>query len=74
MFFFVILCQIIGFSIVGDICVLRDHTFPAKKKEKTKARQGHIKQVRKISGSLSQKRRGHLDVCAVKCKNRAFAS
>ena len=28
----------------------------------------------KISGSISKKRRGHLDFCAVKCKNHGFAS
>ena len=28
----------------------------------------------KIPGSNSQKRRGHLDFCAVKCKNRGLAS
>ena len=28
----------------------------------------------KISGSNSQKRRGHLDCCAVKCKNHGLAS
>ena len=27
-----------------------------------------------VSGSISQKRRGHLDVCAVKCKNHGLAS
>ena len=66
-----------GFCIVRDIWVLRDATYPAKimgKKKSTKVRQGHIKHVRKISGSITQKRRGHLDVCAVECKDRAFAS
>ena len=38
------------------------------------ARQGHIKHVRKISGSISQKRRGHLEFCAVMCKNDGLAS
>ena len=28
----------------------------------------------KVSGSNSQKRRGHLDFCAVKCKNHGLAS
>ena len=63
----------------GDIWVLVGPTFSAKKKEGKKkhsqrARQGHIKHVCKISGSNSQKRRGHLDFCVVKCKNHGLAS
>ena len=53
------------------------HIFGGKKKRKThstKALQGHIKHVCKISGSNSQKRRGHLDFSAVKCKNHGSAS
>ena len=49
-----------------------------KKKRKethfSKARQGRIKHMSKISESISQKRRGHLDFCAVKCKNHGLAS
>ena len=78
MHFFVIFRQILGiFFIVGDIWVLREHTYPARKMKKinvSKARQGHIEQVRTISGSLSQKWCGHLDVCAVECKSRVFGS
>ena len=46
---------------------LRGLTFPAgKKKRKTlTVRQEHIKHVCKISGSISQKRRGQLDLGAV---------
>ena len=54
-----------------DICVLRDPTFPAKKKEKKdpyRVREGHITLVCNFSGFISQKRRGHLEVCAVSMK------
>ena len=62
-----------------NIWVLKGPAFPAKKnitktKHSQKARQGHIKHVCKISGSISQKWRGHLDFCAVKGKNHGLAS
>ena len=77
-FFFV---RCLGFCIFLDSWVLRDPRFPAKKTiikdrkpQSRKARQGHIEHVRKNSGSISQERRGHLDFCAVKCKNHGLAS
>ena len=78
--FFVFFVRYLGFFWGGvDIWVLRDPTFSAKKnktkqkKRPYRARQGHIQHVCKISGSNSQKRRGHLDFCAVKCKNHGLA-
>ena len=55
---FTIVRQILGGFVLLRICVLRDPTFPAekvkkkKKKRSSKARQGRIKHVRKISESL----------------------
>ena len=71
MFFFFFFRQIFGFWYLWDIWVLRDPTFPAKMKQnKTKhswkAQQGHITHVRNFSGSIPQKRRGHVDLCARK--------
>ena len=59
-----------------DIWVFVFPKFPAKRKEKQsqKARQGHVKHVYKISGSIFKKRRRPLEFCAVKCKNHGLAS
>ena len=81
-FVFVFFCfrQIFGFwYLLGYLGLSRDPIFPAKqnknkKKHSQKARQGHIKHVCKKSGSISQKRRGRLHFCAIKCKNHGLAS
>ena len=71
---FVLFCFFCGY--LG----LRDRTFPANPPPSKKPihssndRQGHIKYMCIISGSFSQKRHGHLDVCTVKCKNHGLAS
>ena len=77
--FFVFFARYLGFRIFWDIWVVRDPAFPVQKKKRkethfSKARQGRIKHMSKISESISQKRRGHLDFCAVKCKNHGLAS
>ena len=59
------------FVFFGDIWVLRDPPFSAGKKKKkiVKGSAGaYVEHVCKISGSNSQKRRGHLDFHAVECK------
>ena len=72
--FFNFFVRYLGFCIFGGYLGLkRSHIFGGKKKKSQKARQRHIKHACKISGSNSQKRRGHLDFCAVKCKNHDLA-
>ena len=77
--FLVLFVRYLGFCICWDIWGLtRPHIFGEKmkqnKKHLRKARQGHIKHVCKISGSNSQKQRGHSNLYAVKCKNHGLAS
>ena len=57
--------------------LLRDPIFsPEKKKKNIRKRfgRGTLYTCAKISGSNFQKRRGHLEFCAVKCKNHGLAS
>ena len=67
----------------SDICVVvflylrlkRPHIFGEKKKKNIRKRLGKgTLNTCKFSGSNSQKRRGHLDLRAVKCKNHGLAS
>ena len=62
-----------GFCFLGDIWVLRDPTFLAKKKNIRKRRgKGTLNTCAKFQSLNSKKRRGYLDFCAVKCKNTAW--
>ena len=68
--------QILGFlCFVGYLGLKGPHIFADKKKEHIRKRFGRgALHTCKISGSNSQKRRGHLDFSAVKCKNHGLAS
>ena len=60
---------------LGYLALKGSHISSEKKKHIRKGLgRGTFEHVLQNSGSISQKRREHLDFCAIKCKNHGFAS
>ena len=79
-FFFFFSARYLGFGIFLRSRYLGlegSQIFGEKKNKKQNpplARQGHIERMCQMLGSISPKRLGHWDLCAVKCENHGLAS